>query len=265
MKNLTATDRVLWPLTDNLGTVRDLAKQDGTIAAHYQYDSYGIVKSGDTSLTRYLFTSRELDTDTGLQYNRARWYDPTVGRWISEDPLGFVAGDGNVSQYVGNWVTFGTDPSGLWVWPWDRNASWNPGDTAKLWFGGLIGGAAGVFQPPQGPPIIPPLPGWFRPGYVDINASLLVVGFGVQIGKGPRNGWFGPVHPYLGLQAGVSASVTVGGPDISPGLNAGVGGFTPIGEIPVGPGGQFGAGPGGWFWEVGAGTTGFGPGMWWVW
>jgi len=61
---------VLWPLVDNLGTVRDLAKQDGTIAAHYKYDAYGNATSGDTSLTRYLFTSRELDTDTGLQYNR---------------------------------------------------------------------------------------------------------------------------------------------------------------------------------------------------
>ena len=112
-KNLSETDRVLWPLVDNLGTVRDLAKQDGTIATHYQYDSYGNVTSGDTSLTRYLFTSRELDTDTGLQYNRARWYDPTVGRWISEDPLGFVAGDGNIVRYVGNGVTAKIDPSGL--------------------------------------------------------------------------------------------------------------------------------------------------------
>jgi len=51
-KNLSATDRVLWPLVDNLGTVRDLTKQDGTIATHYQYDSYGNVTSGDTSLTR---------------------------------------------------------------------------------------------------------------------------------------------------------------------------------------------------------------------
>ncbi len=62
----------LRPLVDSLGTVRDLAKQDGTIAVHYIYDTYGNVTSGDTSLTRYLFTSRELDTATDLQYNRAR-------------------------------------------------------------------------------------------------------------------------------------------------------------------------------------------------
>ena len=105
--------RNLWPLVDHLGTVRDLAKQDGTIAVHYQYDSFGNVTSGDTSQTRYLFTSREFDAATDLQYNRARWYDAGVGRWISEDPIGFVAGDANVARYVGNGVTGAVDPSGL--------------------------------------------------------------------------------------------------------------------------------------------------------
>jgi RHS repeat-associated protein len=112
-KTLGDAARNLWPLVDHLGTVRDLAKQDGTIAAHYKYDSFGNVTSGDTSQTRYLFTSREFDTATKLQYNRARYYDAAVGRWISEDPLGFVAGDWNQSRYVGNCATNTTDPSGL--------------------------------------------------------------------------------------------------------------------------------------------------------
>jgi RHS repeat-associated protein len=112
-KTLGDTARNLWPLVDHLGTVRDLAKQDGTIAVHYTYDSYGNVKSGDASKTRYLFTSREFDTATKLQYNRARYYDAAAGRWISEDPLGFGAGDANVSRYVGNRSPGATDPSGL--------------------------------------------------------------------------------------------------------------------------------------------------------
>ncbi len=69
--------------------------------------------SGDTTKTRYLFTSRELDTATKRQYNPARYYDVAVGRWISEDPLGFTAGDANVGRYVGNEATGATDPSGL--------------------------------------------------------------------------------------------------------------------------------------------------------
>jgi len=91
-----------------------LAKQDASIAVHYVYDAYGNVTSGDTSQTRYLFTGREFDTDIELQYNRARWYDPDVGRWISADPLGFAAGDANDQRYVGSEVTGMVDPSGLW-------------------------------------------------------------------------------------------------------------------------------------------------------
>jgi RHS repeat-associated protein len=108
-----SADRVYWPLVDHLGTVRDLAKNDGTLGEHYEYDSYGNIVSGDTSKTRYLFTSREYDADTGLQYNRARWYDAEVGRWVSEDPIGFAAGDGNLARYVGNNPAALVDPSGL--------------------------------------------------------------------------------------------------------------------------------------------------------
>ncbi len=50
---------------------------------------------------------------TGLQYNRARYYDPTTGRWTSEDPLGLAAGDDNLYRYVNNDPTNASDPSGL--------------------------------------------------------------------------------------------------------------------------------------------------------
>ncbi|MFO0011411.1 MAG: RHS repeat-associated core domain-containing protein, partial [Planctomycetota bacterium] len=64
------------------------------------------------------YTGREFDRDVGLQYNRARWYDPTTGRWISQDPIGFAGGDANLYRYVGNHGTYATDPSGniiVWV------------------------------------------------------------------------------------------------------------------------------------------------------
>jgi RHS repeat-associated protein len=59
-----------------------------------------------------LYTGRERDEETGLQYNRARYYDPTTGRFISEDPINFRAGDTNLSRYVLNSPTLLTDPSG---------------------------------------------------------------------------------------------------------------------------------------------------------
>lgn len=121
----SSADRVLWHLGDHLATVRDFAKNDGTLGEHYTYDSYGNIVSGDTSVTRYLFTSREYDPATGLQYNRARWYDPAAGRWMSEDPLGFAAGDANVSRYVHNSSVYVSDPSGLRD-P-DENEKWPTG------------------------------------------------------------------------------------------------------------------------------------------
>jgi RHS repeat-associated protein len=111
---------VLWPLVDHLGTVRDLAEYDsGTgdtvIVNHITYDAYGGSRAETNAAVDHLFgyTGREWDAEADLQYNRARWYDPAVGRWLSEDPIGFEAGDGNLSRYVGNEATAKTDPSGL--------------------------------------------------------------------------------------------------------------------------------------------------------
>ena len=111
---------ILWPLTDNLGTVRDLAEYDDvlditSIANHIAYDAFGNVISETNSAVDHIFgyTGREQDPETGLNYNRARYYDPAVGRFVSEDPIGFAAGDPNPSRYVGNNVTGAVDPSGL--------------------------------------------------------------------------------------------------------------------------------------------------------
>src|SRR4030095_16120572 len=74
--------------------------------------SFGNANTG-TNLTRYTYTGREFDSDTGLYYYRARWYDPQVGRFISEDPIG-LAGGINQFAYVGNNPQNGRDPSGLY-------------------------------------------------------------------------------------------------------------------------------------------------------
>jgi hypothetical protein len=51
-----------------------------------------------------------------LDYYRARYYDSSVGRFISVDPMGFGAGDTNLYRYVGNNSTNATDPSGELAW-----------------------------------------------------------------------------------------------------------------------------------------------------
>src|SRR5206468_1999508 len=62
---------------------------------------------------RYKWTGRELDAETGFQFNRARFLDLHSGRWTSTDPLGYRAGDGNLYRYVFNTVTSYLDPLGL--------------------------------------------------------------------------------------------------------------------------------------------------------
>jgi RHS repeat-associated protein len=53
------------------------------------------------TLNPYRFTGREFDTDD-LYYYRARYYDPTLGKFITPDPIGFLGGDMNLHRYVGN-------------------------------------------------------------------------------------------------------------------------------------------------------------------
>jgi RHS repeat-associated protein len=133
---------VLWMLTDHLGSVRDITDNEGVGIAHYSYDAFGNLTGGaEVILTRYLWTGREFEILTGLQYNRNRWYDPSMGRWVSEDPIGFGGGDSNPYQYVGNQPLTLLDPSGLWaewVWPWDSSANRNLHDTASMWTGGFV-------------------------------------------------------------------------------------------------------------------------------
>ena len=77
----------LYYLTDHLGSTIALTDDGGNVVEGIGYDSFG--NSTGSQLTRYTYTGREFDSDTGLYYYRARFYDPQVGRFISEDPLGF--------------------------------------------------------------------------------------------------------------------------------------------------------------------------------
>jgi RHS repeat-associated protein len=110
-----AEEQLLWLLADNLGSVRDLVNNAGEVESHIDYTAFGAVETITNNLvqTLYGFTGRERDAETGLTYHRARYYDPLVGRWLSEDPIGFSAGDGNLGRYVGNDPINYTDSTGL--------------------------------------------------------------------------------------------------------------------------------------------------------
>jgi RHS repeat-associated protein len=97
-------------LTDHLGTTAALTDATGQIVEQLAYDSFG--NSTGSARTRYGYTGRERDPDTGLVYYRSRWYDSQVGRFISEDPIGFKGGDVNLYAYVLNNPANFRDPTG---------------------------------------------------------------------------------------------------------------------------------------------------------
>jgi RHS repeat-associated protein len=105
---------IAWYLTDHLGTVRDLVGSSGELIDHLEYDSFGsvIVETQPAYGDRFKFTGRELDPETGLYYYRARFFDPALGRFVSQDPIGFIAGDPNLYRYVHNSPLTATDPTG---------------------------------------------------------------------------------------------------------------------------------------------------------
>ena len=80
-----------------------------------KFDAFGNLTAESDATVKFLYsyTGREWDGDAGLYYYRARWYDAKIGRFISEDPIGFSAGDTNVNRYIGNSPINGTDPAGL--------------------------------------------------------------------------------------------------------------------------------------------------------
>ena len=99
-------------LADHLGSTNGLANSSGALVSSNSYDSFGNPTNTNFSY-RYQFTGREFDSFSGLQFSRARFYDPNLGRFISEDPIGFGGGDINLFGYVKNNPIRFTDPSGL--------------------------------------------------------------------------------------------------------------------------------------------------------
>jgi RHS repeat-associated protein len=121
-----ATINVNWLLGDHLGTIREVSRHNNatnttSVIDHVFYDSFGreLTHSATDPGHRFGYTGRDRDPETDLDYYRARYYNPSMGRFISQDPIGFSAGDVNVQRYVGNSPTNAIDPSGLedlWWW-----------------------------------------------------------------------------------------------------------------------------------------------------
>lgn len=102
---------------EGIGTIRALTDEQGTVTDRYTLEAFGTLldHQGD-DLNAYLFTGEPLDPNTGFYYNRARWLDPTSGRFGSADPFrGFLYNPSSLHRYLyaGGDPALSVDPLGL--------------------------------------------------------------------------------------------------------------------------------------------------------
>jgi RHS repeat-associated protein len=124
--------------------------------------------------------------------DRARYYSPTFGRFVSEDPFGFAGGDANLYRYVWNSAINFRDPLGKWGVGATGGASAGGG---AGWGGGSTGGAGiGVFGG--------------GPGGVNVGVTGTTGSFGGGLNNGgaypgfPEGGKNGVVGAYAGFGGG---------------------------------------------------------------
>lgn len=110
---MVQNDTVYYIQTDYLGTPQELLTENGELVWAAYYTAFGEVNQEFSSGVRcpLRFQGQYYDDETGLHYNRHRYYDPEAGRFISQDPIGLLGGLNNY-RYVPNPVGW-VDPLGL--------------------------------------------------------------------------------------------------------------------------------------------------------
>ncbi|PHQ48351.1 type IV secretion protein Rhs [Streptomyces cinnamoneus] len=100
-------------VTDLVGTPRELVDENGEVAWHTRSTLWGLTtwNRTATAYTPLRFPGQYFDPESGLHYNRFRYYDPQTARYLSPDPLGLVPA-ANPLAYVHN-PTMWIDPLGL--------------------------------------------------------------------------------------------------------------------------------------------------------
>jgi RHS repeat-associated protein len=112
------TGTVYFYLTDHPGNVLGLVNASKQLVNEYRYSPFGEHELASESVeNRLRYAAREYDSETGLYYNRARYYDAVLRRFVSEDPIG-LAGGMNLFAYASDPVSL-RDPFGLSAGEWE--------------------------------------------------------------------------------------------------------------------------------------------------
>jgi RHS repeat-associated protein len=159
---------------DHLGSVRELTDANGTIRVRYDYDPYGratkVVGDKDSAFT---YAGLLAHGPSGLSLAFLRAYDPVLGRWISQDPIGFGGGL-NLYAYVHGNPVNAIDPLGLNA----QLAPIPPTEGYREWYPVLIRGGVGATAGG----------GWLAAGGALLVAIIVVVAVQQVTGPVPPNG-----------------------------------------------------------------------------
>lgn len=107
----TNSTNTLYYLNDHVNSVDSVADASGNILSNAYYEPFGRRVYGGVG--SFGFTGREHDDASQLIDYRARWLDPELGRFMSEDPLALFSDQDNLYSYVHNNPVVNTDPFGL--------------------------------------------------------------------------------------------------------------------------------------------------------
>ncbi len=150
--------------SDALGSIVSNTNMAGGVFGSVFYNAWGSVIAGFGTIPQYSFTGREFD-NTGLMYYRARYYDPTIGRFTQRDPKGYIDGINRYAYAINNPVNY-TDPRGTSVF---NNAFANSLTQRTSYYGTStqqsfnFGNAGGSFSSGTQSLALPQEPGLGRP------------------------------------------------------------------------------------------------------
>ena len=112
VEQIDSAGHALWYHHDQLGSTRALTDSSGATVETYTYDPYGRLTATTGTLNQpFGYTGAYTDTDTGLVYLHARYYDPATSQFITADPL--AAKTRQPYSYTTNNPLNATDPTGL--------------------------------------------------------------------------------------------------------------------------------------------------------
>jgi RHS repeat-associated protein len=135
---------------DGVGSISSLSNGSGALVQTYTFDSFGTQTASTGSLTNpFQYTGRESDSETGLYYYRARYYDPNTGRFLSEDPDRWNGSGVDFYPYAENQPTAYRDPTGRDIRVDGDPGAWGKARSRLIGDPGMAGIILGLEKSPR--------------------------------------------------------------------------------------------------------------------